>query len=96
VILLAAQIVKQLFAEGRWPPWVTGDDVYGRGAKLRQVLEDQRAGYVLKTPCSFRITLPTGQKLCADHAVRLVPAAWQTVSAGHGRNERSLSYVISS
>jgi hypothetical protein len=31
---LAAEIVKQLLAEGRCPPWVTGDEVYGRDAKL--------------------------------------------------------------
>ena len=82
---LATEIVTELVAEGRCPPWVTGDEVYGRDAQLRQVLEDQRTGYVLKIPCSFRITLPTGQKVRADHAARLVPvSAWQTASAGHG------------
>ena len=40
---------------------------------------------MLKIPCSFSITLPTGQKMRADHAARLVAAdAWQTASAGHG------------
>jgi len=76
---LAAEIITGLLAEGRCPPWVTGDEVYGRDAKLRTVLEDQHTGFVLKIPCSFRITLPTGQKMRADHAARLVPAAaWQT------------------
>src|SRR4029453_13383219 len=70
---LAAEIVKDLFAEGRCPPWVTGDEVYGRDAKLRQAVEDQGTGYVLKIPCSFRVTLPTGQKIRADHAGRLGP-----------------------
>ena len=84
---LAAQMVKEVIAEGRCPPWVTGDEVYGRDAKLRAFLEEQRTGYVLKAPCSFRITLPTGQKVRADHAAALVPAsAWQTASAGHGSN----------
>ena len=92
---LAAEIVKELATEGRCPPWVTGDEVYGRDAKLRQVLEDQRTGYVLKIPCSFRITLPTGQKARADHAARLVPAgAWQTASAGHGsKGERDYGWA---
>jgi SRSO17 transposase len=82
---LAAAIVQKLQAEGRCPPWVTGDEVYGRDAKLRSVLEDQRTGYVLKIPCSFRVTLLAGQKMRADHAARLVPAnAWQTASGGHG------------
>ena len=82
---LAAGIVKQLLVEERCPPWVTGDEVYGRDARLRRFLEERRTGYVLKIPCSFRVTLPTGQKMRADHAARLVPAAgWQTASAGRG------------
>ncbi len=46
-------------------------------------------------PCSFRVTLPTGQKRRADHAVRLVPAAaWQTVSGGHGsKGERRYGWA---
>ena len=92
---LAAEIVKDLLAEGRCPPWVTGDEVYGRDTKLRSVLEDCRLGYVLKIPCSFRVTLPTGQKMRADHAARLVPApAWQTASAGHGsKGERDYDWA---
>ena len=92
---LAAEIVKQLRTEGRCPPWVTGDEVYGRDAGLRQALEDQLTGYVLKIPRSFRITLPTGQKARADHAARLAPAkAWQTASAGHGsKGERDYNWA---
>jgi SRSO17 transposase len=92
---LAAEIVKQLLAEGRCPPWVTGDEVYGRDAGLRTFCEDQHTGYVLKIPCSFRVTLPAGQKIRADHAARLAPAkAWQTASAGHGsKGERDYSWA---
>jgi SRSO17 transposase len=92
---LAAEIVKQVLAEGRCPPWVTGDEVYGRDAKLRTFCEDQHTGYVLKIPCSFRVTLPAGQKIRADHAARLAPAkAWQTASAGHGsKGERDYSWA---
>lgn len=92
---LAAEIVRQLLAEGRCPPWVTGDEVYGRDAGLRSFLEGQGTGYVLKIPCSFRLTLPTGQKIRADHAARLVPAAaWQTASAGHGsKGERDYGWA---
>jgi SRSO17 transposase len=92
---LAAEIVKQLLAEGRCPPWVTGDEVYGRDAKLRTFLKDQHTGYVLKIPCSFRVTLPAGQKIRADHAAPLAPAkAWQTASAGHGsKGERDYGWA---
>ncbi len=81
--------------EGRCPPWVTGEEVYGRDAWLRAFLEDQHTGYVLKIPCSFRVTLPTGRKARADHAARLVPArAWQTAWAGHGsKGERDCSWA---
>jgi SRSO17 transposase len=70
---LGTRIVQELITEGRCPPWVTGDEVYGRDAKLRAVLEGQHTEYVLKVPCSFRVTLPAGQKMRADHAARLVP-----------------------
>jgi len=92
---LAAEMIEQVIAEGRCPPWVTGDEVYGRDARLRSVLEDWRTGYVLKIPCSFRVTLPTGQKMRADHAARMVPAsAWQTASAGHGsKGERDYGWA---
>jgi SRSO17 transposase len=92
---LAAQMIKQILAEGCCPPWLTGDEVYGRDATLRAFLEERRTGYVLKIPCSFRVTLPTGQKARADHAAWLVPArAWQAASAGHGsKGERDYSWA---
>jgi SRSO17 transposase len=92
---LAADIVKQLLAEARCPPWVTGDEVYGRDARLRAFLEGQSTGYVLKIPCSFRVTLPDGQKIRADHAAWLAPVrAWQTASAGHGsKGERDYGWA---
>jgi SRSO17 transposase len=92
---LAAEIITALAAERRCPPWVTGDEVYGRDTKLRRALEGQATGYVLKVPCSFRVTLPDGQKIRADHAARLAPArAWQIASAGHGsKGERDYGWA---
>ncbi len=92
---LGTEIVTELLAEGRCPPWVTGEEVYGRDARLRAFLEDQGTGYVLKIPCSFRATLPAGRKVRADHAARLVAAAaWQTASAGHGsKGERDYGWA---
>jgi len=92
---LAIEMLDEITAEGFCPPWVTGDEVYGRDAKLRARCEAHRTGYVLKIPCSFRITLPAGQKMRADHAVRLVPAtAWQTASAGAGsKGERDYNWA---
>ena len=92
---LAIEMLDEIIAEGSCPPWVTGDEVYGRDARLRGRCEACRTGYVLKIPCSFRITLPTGQKMRADHAARLVPArAWQTASAGQGsKGERDYHWA---
>jgi SRSO17 transposase len=82
---LAAELIAEIAAEAFCPLWVTGDEVYGRDTKLRSFLEARRTGYVLKIPCSFRVMLPTGQKVRADHAARLVPArAWQIASARQG------------
>jgi len=92
---LAIEMVGEIIAEGSCPPWVTGDEVYGRDAKLRVFLEARSIGYVLGVPCPFRITVPTGQKARADHAARLVPAAaWQTASAGQGsKGERDYGWA---
>ena len=50
---------------------------------------------MLKFPCSFRVTLPAGQKIRAGHAARLAPAkAWQAASAGHGsKGERDYGWA---
>jgi SRSO17 transposase len=86
---LAIEMLGEIIAGGCGPPWVTGDEVYGRDARLRAAIEAHRTGYVLKIPCSFRITLPTGQKMRADHAARLVPArAWQGCALGAARARR--------
>jgi SRSO17 transposase len=92
---LAIEMAGEIIAEGSCPPWVTGDEVYGRDAKLRSFLEARRTGYVLGVPCSFRVTLPAGQKIRADHAARLAPAqAWQTASAGPGsKGERDYDWA---
>jgi DDE superfamily endonuclease len=37
---LAAEMTRQVIGDGRCPPWVTGDEVYGRDASLRQALAD--------------------------------------------------------
>jgi hypothetical protein len=46
-----------------------------RDAELRTFLEGQGIGYVLKILCSFRVPLPAGQKMRADHAAWLAPTS---------------------
>ena len=40
----AIEMLGEIIAEGSCPPWVTGDEVYGRDAKLRSFLEARRTG----------------------------------------------------
>jgi SRSO17 transposase len=87
---LAIQMVEEVIAEGFCPPWLTGDEEYGRDAKLRGFAEAAGLGCVLKIPCSFRITVPAGQKMRADHAaVLLLPPASEPGLLVHHPGPRS-------
>lgn len=74
---LAAEIVRQLLAERCCPPWVTGDDVYGRDAKLRQALEDNRIGYVVKIPAPSASRCPLGRR-----GAPITPSGWSPPPPG--------------
>jgi SRSO17 transposase len=88
---LALNLLAELHAAAKAPPWVTGDEVYGRDSALRGFCEDHAIGYVVEVPCSFRVQLTAGASSRADHAVKqLQPDAWNHRSAGHGsKGERS-------
>jgi len=82
---LALDILTDLDTAGVLPPWVTGDEVYGRDTTLRVFCEDRGVGYVLGVPCSFPVTLTSRRKVRADQALKLVPArAWNRASCGQG------------
>ncbi len=64
--------------------WVTGDEVYGGGPKLRAALEERGFGYVLAVACSAEVPSKAG-KFRADRLVKRLPKrAWQKVSAETG------------
>jgi SRSO17 transposase len=82
---LGIDILTDLLAANALPPWVTGDEVYGRDPALRVWCEDRGVGYVLGVPCSFPIRLTSGRKVRADQALGFVPAtAWNRASCGPG------------
>ncbi len=82
---LGRQILADLDAEGTLPPWVTGDEVYGRDRNLRTWLEEHEVGYVLGVAKSMSITLPSGTLLRADAALRMLdPTSWTIASCGAG------------
>jgi SRSO17 transposase len=65
--------------------WAAADEVYGRGAKLREACEKQDKGYVVAVPVNFTVALPSGRKAAVAAVARLIPAAaWETRSCGDG------------
>jgi SRSO17 transposase len=85
---LALGLLSDLHAAGMAPPWVTGDEVYGRDSALRAFCENHAIGYVVEVACSFRVQLPHGRGIRADHAVAgLAPEAWNHRSAGPGSKD---------
>ena len=65
--------------------WVAADEVYGRGAKLREACEKAGKGYVVTVPVNFTVTLPSGRRATVAAVARLIPAtAWETRSCGPG------------
>ncbi|MQA26175.1 MAG: hypothetical protein GEU94_12055 [Micromonosporaceae bacterium] len=92
---LGRQILADLRGEGTLPPWVTGDEVYGRDPGLRDWLEEQRTGYVLGVPKSMPVTLGSGRAARADAVLRLIaPKAWTIDSCGAGsKGERRYAWA---
>ena len=64
---LAQQIVADMVADQTMPPWFAGDEVYGRSPHLRDYLEQQGAGYVLRAGCDFRVEMTAGTRERLDH-----------------------------
>jgi SRSO17 transposase len=92
---LGRRVLADLHDEGVLPPWVTGDEVYGRDPALRGWLEDQHTGYVLGVPKSMPITLAGGTVTRADASLRmLTPRQWTIDSCGAGsKGERRYAWA---
>jgi len=92
---LALDLLRDLQAAGKAPPWATGDEVYGRDSRLRGFCEDHDIGYVFEVACSFQVRLTSGRGIRADHAVKLLqPDSWNHRSAGPGsKGERRYAWA---
>jgi SRSO17 transposase len=92
---LALDLLTELHAAGKAPPWATGDEVYGRDSALRDFCETHGIGYVFEVACSFRAQLTPGHSIRADDAVKLLqPDAWNHRSAGPGsKGERRYAWA---
>jgi SRSO17 transposase len=82
---LGTAMITAAAAAGAPFAWVAGDEVYGRGRKLREACEKDKKGYVLAVPVNFQVRLPSGRKAAVAAVARLIPAtAWETRSCGPG------------
>lgn len=85
---LALQMLQRARAAGVVTPWVTGDEVYGSDASLRQWLEGNQQAFVLAVRRNERVGLEWhGQlwTLAVSEVMALVaPTVWQRISAGEG------------
>jgi SRSO17 transposase len=95
---LGRRILADLHAEDRLPPWVTGDEVYGRDPRLRAWLEDPdiNTGYVMGVAASTPITFTTGKPAArADSALKtLIASDWVIDSCGAGsKGERYYAWA---
>jgi SRSO17 transposase len=92
---LGRQILADLHAEGRLPPWVSGDEVYGADPNLRAWLESIDTGYVLAIAKSSPIAFNRAGTARADTALKMLIAAdWVIASAGAGsKGERRYAWA---
>jgi SRSO17 transposase len=84
---LAIEICTETEADGLRPDFVCGDEVYGSCTKLREHLEQEKQGYVLRVAKNFRITMRDSSVLtCEDAVAKLLKSArrWEVRSAGKG------------
>jgi SRSO17 transposase len=84
---LAMDILADAYADGLVFDFACGDEVYGSCTELREFLEDQGQGYVLRVASSFMLTLAAGAKVtCSDAVKKLLKGknGWEVRSAGKG------------
>ena len=96
---LATQIVADMVADQTMPPWFAGDEVYGRSPQLRDYLEEQGAGYVLRAGCDFRVEMTTGTRERLDVLVgkhltgRNHRNRWETRSVPGSKGARAYAWA---
>jgi len=92
---LAIDILTDMVADATMPPWVAGDEVYGRSSKLREFLQGNEIGYVMRVGCAFHIQVRSGVSARADEVVTryVEPDAWQVCSVTGSKGERVYAWA---
>jgi SRSO17 transposase len=85
---LAQRMLARTRQAGVIVPWVTGDEVYGSDAGLRQELEEHQQAYVLAVRSNERVgreSLGIVWSVAVSEVIATIaPTAWQRLSAGEG------------
>ena len=82
---LARRQLGRLLDAGMPAAWAAFDEVYTRSGKLRQECGKRRLPYVGIAPRDFRVTLPSGNLIKAEDAVK--DAVSERRSCGNGSKE---------
>jgi SRSO17 transposase len=99
---LAQDVLADAIADDTMPPWVAGDEVYGRSGPLRTFIQDHAIGYVMRVGCAFTVELPSGARHRADAVVathlatskrRKHPRGWQVCSVTGSKGERAYAWA---
>jgi SRSO17 transposase len=97
---LAQDILNEMITDQTMPPWVAGDEVYGRAGKLRTFLEEHGIGYVMRVGSAFRLRLGSGETIRADAAVTTYFAGskknlrrWETCSVTGSKGKRVYAWA---
>jgi SRSO17 transposase len=96
---LAQDILADMIADKTAPPWIAGDEVYGRCGPLRGFIEDNELGYVMRVGCAFTIEVPSQVRLRADGLVTAYLSGpkqanrWETCSVTGSKGERAYAWA---
>ena len=92
--VLAQRMLERAFAAGIPGAWVTGDEVYGRDASLRQWLESRHQAYVLTTWSKENVGRDALSMRLEELAVSWPNEEWQRLSCGTGtKGERYFDWT---
>jgi SRSO17 transposase len=94
--LLAKAIIADMAADRTLPPWFAGDEVYGRSPQLRDYIEQQGAGYVLRVGCDFRVQTTPHTRERLDHLVATHLTGrdqWETRSVPGSKGARAYAWA---
>jgi SRSO17 transposase len=94
--MLAKAIIADMAADQTLPPWFAGDEVYGRSRQLRDYIEQQGAGYVMRVGCDFRIHTAPHTRERLDHLVATHLSSrhrWETRSVPGSKGARAYAWA---